>query len=478
MMQTPLSARPSRRSRRATRGGANRLGDRPTNYRLLRLLESGGSKQQVREIMKVQSRVLGWLTCLLWMLATSTSAQAPRAFATLPTYSACAGTIIADSLAGAGWTMPASSLCHPRGITIDTWGGRIYWAEPGSLLIQGCNLDGTNKLPVAPISGYAAGVAFDDIERKLYWADPAVPAIRRCSPDGTGLQDIVTLGISHPIPVAIDVRNRWIYWADWTTHKIQRARLDGTLVQDVVLGLSDDCYGIAVDILGEKIYWSEGYTNGFIRRANLDGSGPEVIHPVLLGPISLAIDLVHRQLYWTQSGLASGGGLFRSNLDGSGVENPYPGTDWWGLALDVGNTPRSYCQAKVNSQGCTPKVGYSGVPSLTQFNDFHVTASNLVNFSPGIMFWGTSPASAPFAGGLRCVAAPVIRTSIQNSGGSPFPVVDCSGNYDVSFTQDYMNAHFLTPATTIYAQFWQRDGLHSDGTGQGLTDGLQFVILP
>jgi hypothetical protein len=41
-----------------------------------------------------------------------------------------------------------------------------------------------------------------------------------------------------------------------------------------------------------------------------------------------------------------------------------------------------------------------------------------------------------------------------------------------------MSSFFLTAGTTVFAQFWQRDPGHPDGTGQGLTNGLQFAIAP
>ena len=146
---------------------------------------------------------------------------------------------------------------------------------------------------------------------------------------------------------------------------------------------------------------------------------------------------------------------------------------------DLGFAPPSaYCTAKVNSQGCTPAIGWTGTPSVSGADDFHVTASQVRNASPGIMFWGTSPTAVPFAGGTRCVQAPIIRTDFLISGGSPFPTADCTGTYDYPFTHAYMASFFLGAGTTVYAQFWQRDSIHPDGTGQGLTDGLRFTITP
>jgi hypothetical protein len=140
--------------------------------------------------------------------------------------------------------------------------------------------------------------------------------------------------------------------------------------------------------------------------------------------------------------------------------------------------PVNFCESKPNSQGCLPRMGWQGSPSLSGSDDFHLTASQVRNSSPGIMFWGTGPDRVPFAGGYRCVRGPVIRSGVVQSGGTPYPGSDCSGTYSYHFSHAYMASYLLAPGTSLYAQYWQRDVLHPDGTGQGLTDGLEFTITP
>jgi hypothetical protein len=47
-----------------------------------------------------------------------------------------------------------------------------------------------------------------------------------------------------------------------------------------------------------------------------------------------------------------------------------------------------------------------------------------------------------------------------------------------SFSQAYMTQQGLTSGVSVYAQYWQRDPAHQDGTGVGLTDALEFDIVP
>ncbi|MAF66031.1 MAG: hypothetical protein CMJ84_10305 [Planctomycetes bacterium] len=138
----------------------------------------------------------------------------------------------------------------------------------------------------------------------------------------------------------------------------------------------------------------------------------------------------------------------------------------------------NYCTAKQNSQGCTPAMGSAGTPSLSGPDDFLVTASNMINNATGIMFWGLAPANTPFGGGTLCVSPPLVRTAVQDSGGTSPPAIDCSGTYSHHFSQAAMQTAGLGVGTTFYAQQWQRDVTHSDGTGTGLSDGLAVTICP
>ena len=134
----------------------------------------------------------------------------------------------------------------------------------------------------------------------------------------------------------------------------------------------------------------------------------------------------------------------------------------------------SYCEAQVNSQGCTPAIFATGMPSLT-YNSFRVKAAQVVNGKSGLLFWGATPKQAPFAGGSLCVAAPLKRTAVQSSGGNP-PPDDCSGAFSFHFNKPYMNQAGLVPGTRVYCQYWSRDPASAATTN--LTDALAFTIEP
>ncbi|NIV49750.1 MAG: hypothetical protein GWN46_24585, partial [Gammaproteobacteria bacterium] len=122
-----------------------------------------------------------------------------------------------------------------------------------------------------------------------------------------------------------------IYWVDEAMDQIRRANLDGSGVEILVSGLGDP-RDIAVDFVGGKMYWVDGVT-GKVQRANLDGSG---IQDVYIGsdPRGIALDLIGGKVYWTD---AVTNKIQRANLDGSGVEDLVTSglIGLRGIALDV-----------------------------------------------------------------------------------------------------------------------------------------------
>jgi hypothetical protein len=146
----------------------------------------------------------------------------------------------------------------------------------------------------------------------------------------------------------------------------------------------------------------------------------------------------------------------------------------------------AYCTAKVNSLGCTPTIGSSGVPSASATSGFVIASANVLNNKSGLLFYGVSgPATLPFQGSYLCVKPPVKRTPALSSGGNPAPAKDCSGSFALDFTAF---AHGLLggnplpqlqmAGTHVDCQFWSRDQGFAPPNNTGLTDGLDFTLEP
>jgi Tol biopolymer transport system component len=140
--------------------------------------------------------------------------------------------------------------------------------------------------------------------------------------------------------------------------------------------------------------------------------------------------------------------------------------------------PILYCTAKTNSLGCTPAIGASGVPTLSGFDAFLVTAENVRNNKAGIFLWATSPGAIPFLGGTLCIGPPIRRTPGQFAGGTPAPASDCSGTYSFHFSHAYAQSKGASAGLTIYGQFWSRDQGFAPPGNVGLSDGAQFTLCP
>ena len=161
----------------------------------------------------------------------------------------------------------------------------------------------------------------------------------------------------------------------------------------------------------------------------------------------------------------------------------------WGSSADLnGNgTPdevefglaTAYCAAKVSSQGCTPIIGAFGTPSATWPGVFDISAVNVISGKNGLLFYGYAPAAIPFQGAWLCVAPPIRRTMVQNSGGV-FPPNNCTGSYTYDFNARIQGGvdPLLVAGVWVYVQYWYRDPGDPTGFGTGLSDGLSFAICP
>lgn len=141
--------------------------------------------------------------------------------------------------------------------------------------------------------------------------------------------------------------------------------------------------------------------------------------------------------------------------------------------------PVGYGAGKVNSRGCLPQVGSTGVPSASSASPFWITAHDVLNNKAGLMLYGLAPSFTPFQGGTLLVAQPFRRIGAQDSGGNP-PPNDCSGTFAFDFNARIRagNDPTLVPGATVCAQWIYRDLQDPAGFNTGLTNALRFTICP
>jgi hypothetical protein len=230
-------------------------------------------------------------------------------------------------------TIVTTGLSDPRGIAIDPFGEKIYWADQDTLLIQRADLNGSNIENIIT-SGVLdpRGIALDLEANKLYWTDHDAGKIQRSDLDGSGMEDVVT-GLVNPYYVAVSPFGRKVYWTDPGSGKLQRANLDGTMVEDLVTAaVGNTLRGIAIDPTHTKIYWADRGVD-LIQRANVNGSGVETLVGADLDrPHGVAMDALRQKVYWTDTGT---GKIQQSDLNGSNVTDVVSSgiTGPWGIAL-------------------------------------------------------------------------------------------------------------------------------------------------
>lgn len=155
-----------------------------------------------------------------------------------------------------------------------------------------------------------------------------------------------------------------------------------------------------------------------------------------------------------------------------------PSTSLDAVTLDTrtGQFVTAYCTSKTNSQGCTPAVGWSGVPSASAPAPFLITASQILPGTVGVLVYGTSGAAAiPFQGGWLCMSSPN-RSQGFGSGGSAVP---CSGSFAYDFNALIQSGQGigLAAGAQVQAQFWSRDTGFAPPNASNLTSALQFAIV-
>jgi hypothetical protein len=283
--------------------------------------------------------------------------------------------------------------------------------------------------------------------------------------DGDGVPDVVVGSATWALPGTTSV-GRVTAWsgADWS------------LLRDVRGTDSEQFLGCATDVIGD-----------------LDGDGlPEIlvgVHElsagartggVLVYGSAQGVPLVAVEGYAPSDFLACRPERLGTlgDLDGDGSpEFAAAGEDHVRVHSTTPLPPRAYCTAKVNSQGCTPSMGWSGTPSLSGPDDFVLRCDGVLSRVVGVAFWSRSPRAALLLGGTMCVGPPRGFLGAVHSGGSTSGQ-DCMGSLELPFSQDLMASQGLQPGETACVQFFYRDPTHRDGTGAGLSDGVRFSVLP
>lgn len=156
--------------------------------------------------------------------------------------------------------------------------------------------------PGVPI-GSSSDVAPHDIALAggyLYWLDGT--SVYRSNPDGTGRTTFQTFGVA-PQSLVIDVGHS-NYYASFTGFGAADIDLYPLVpnASGMFIGSSGMVSPHELTLAGGQLYWLDG---GGVFRSNLDGTGAATFNTFLQSPLSLAIDAANMDYYLSFSGLGA-----------------------------------------------------------------------------------------------------------------------------------------------------------------------------
>jgi hypothetical protein len=212
------------------------------------------------------------------------------------------------------------------GLAIDSSAGKMYWTEvsdgTGVGKIRRSNLDGSNVENVLAGLPYLVDIALDDSAGKMYWTESY--DVKCANLDGSNAHSVYSSSSNAPYGIVLDSAAGKMYWTEMQEPGegiIQCSNLDGSQVETIVTGLGTPMK-IALNSRDGKMYWTEGDASAYINYANLDGSNREFIDGGGWFNYGIALDADADKMYWSGGMLSVPLDLHirRANLDGTGAE--------------------------------------------------------------------------------------------------------------------------------------------------------------
>jgi hypothetical protein len=173
------------------------------------------------------------------------------------------------------------------------------------------------------------------------------------------------------------------------------------------------------------------------------------------------------------------GGVYLGGFTGGSLGGPKAGGGdvWLARYESACASGPVYCTAKTNSAGCLPAISASGSPSASAGNGFSLSTTNVLHNKFGLYFYSkTGPSTIPFQGGTLCTQLPLVRTTLQNSGGLPA----CGGIYSIDFNAYVASGKdpALVAGQQVWIQAWSRDPGFAPPNNTSLSDAVTFTLCP
>jgi len=228
--------------------------------------------------------------------------------------------------------------------------------------------------------------------KTLYFTDRTTKSVRYITLDGKApvIQDFGHTGLDKPYGIVIDTINDHVFVSDYTTSVIYRYNLDGLGLMTI---LNSTTYPqlsapMGLFVWSGKLYWAQ---EGGILRCNLDGTSPEswIAMPTTAAPempIQMAFDPDALVIYFTNDKYDYSGGVYKVNLDGTGLTLLVPGTDGGGIGLDKAGGKIYY--ADYEKGMCMANLDGTGEVVINNDLKNKFIWGLVVNVQEGKLYWG------------------------------------------------------------------------------------------
>ncbi|KAK2173115.1 hypothetical protein NP493_903g01036 [Ridgeia piscesae] len=222
-----------------------------------------------------------------------------------------------------------SSPSWPNGLTLDTFGKRLYWCDGKHGTIESTTLDGSDrKVLITTPGSHFFGIVF--MAPKLYYTDwksrhvsyinvpDSTPSPRLVvsrvfgRPNGLAAYNSTTYareGLKFAngtecSPSTDKAQDNFLLVADSGRKGLYKLDLSGGNARRISLSRQTNPIAVAYDPVESKIYWTD-VADKHIKRSNLDGTHEELIKSLHSRsvPDGIAVDIVSRLVYYTDTGL-------------------------------------------------------------------------------------------------------------------------------------------------------------------------------
>ncbi len=222
------------------------------------------------------------------------------------------------------------------------------YTEPGTYTVNLTVSAENEELYYNNLTQEAEIVIRDEPVKKLFFTDRNEGNVKYVALDDSPfpvLQGFDHTGLGKPYGMAIDTTTGKIYVTDAADGIIYSYDNDGSNLE-ILLDFNDPHLDLpyGINIYEEKLYWAD--SEGIIR-ADLDGQNSEVFLTIGTdSPPELVIDFtfdhINEVIYFTNDKYDYSGGVYKVNLDGSGMTQIVEETDGGAIAVDPENNRLYY----------------------------------------------------------------------------------------------------------------------------------------